>query len=139
MLTYGLDEMEIDVVDGAKVTRQLVHDPPGQRVPDVDEAVRGPGGHHGAVRAPPAVQEVLLEVVLVAGDDLEAALGGREGPDVPHAQRVVHGVGEHAGAVRRERDAGDGVGVAGQAVQGRGGVAQVPDLDLVVDASADDL
>ena len=56
--------MEIDVVDGTQVSRQLVQDPPRGGVPHVNEAVCRPGGHHGSVRAPLAVQEVLLEVVL---------------------------------------------------------------------------
>ena len=75
----------------------------------------------------------------MAGDDLDAAFFWRERADVPDSQRVVHGVGEDVGAVRGEGDAGYGVGVAGHDVQGRGGVAQVPNLDLVVDASADNL
>ena len=75
----------------------------------------------------------------MAGDDLDAAFFWCERTDVPDSQRVVHGVGEDVGAVGGEGDAGDGVGVAGHDVQGGGGVAQVPDLDLVVDAPADDL
>ena len=84
-------------------------------------------------------QPQLSHSSLMAGDDLDAALLGGEGADVPDSQRVVHGVGEDVGAVRGEGDAGDGVGVAGQAVERLGGVAQVPYLHLVVDAPADDL
>ena len=75
----------------------------------------------------------------MAGDDLDAALLGGEWADVPDAQRVVHGVGEDVCAVRGEGDAGDGVGVAGHAVERLCGVAQVPYLHLVVDAPANDL
>lgn len=45
--------------------------------------------HPGAVRRPVALEQVLLKVVLVAGEHLCAAVGRRKGPHVPHAQRVV--------------------------------------------------
>ena len=45
--------------------------------------------HPGAVGRPVALEQVLLKVVLVAGEDLGAAVGRRKGPHVPHAQRVV--------------------------------------------------
>ena len=75
----------------------------------------------------------------MAGDDLDAAFFWCERTDVPDSQRVVHGVGEDVGAIGGEGDAGDGVGVAGHDVQRLSGVAQVPNLDLVVDTSADNL
>ena len=56
--------MEVDVVDGTQVSRQLVQDPPRGSVPYVNKAVCRSCGHHCAVRAPLAVQKVLLEVVL---------------------------------------------------------------------------
>ena len=56
--------MEIDVVDGAQVSRQLVQDPPRGGVPHVNKAVCRSGGHHCPIRAPFAFQEVLLEIVL---------------------------------------------------------------------------
>lgn len=57
--------------------------------------------HLGAVRRPGAPQQVLLEVVLVARHELDAALGRREGPHVPDAQRAVHRVGQQVRPVVR--------------------------------------
>ena len=49
-----------------------------------------PGATHpGAIRRPVALEQVLLEVVLVAGEHLCAAVGRRKRPHVPHAKRVV--------------------------------------------------
>jgi len=48
-----------------------------------------PRAHPRAVRRPVALEQVLLKVVLVAREDLGAAVGRRERPHVPHAQRVV--------------------------------------------------
>ena len=51
--------MEIDLVDGPSVTRQLVEDPSRRRVPDVNESVAGSRGHLATVRTPRHSQQIL--------------------------------------------------------------------------------
>ena len=121
--------MEVHVIDTAQVSRQLVDNFPGVDVPDVDvpttpminlplpdgtrlSPVGAPSSHHGAVRTPGAVEKILLEVVVVASEDLDTPLPGTERPGVPDPQRVVHGVGQDVTAVRRELHPSDGVSVA---------------------------
>ena len=55
---------------------------PGDHVPHVDVPVRAAGGHHGAVRRPGAVQQVLLEVVAVPLEHLDTPLTRAERTDV---------------------------------------------------------
>ena len=45
------------------------------------------------------MEKILLKVVVVAGEDLDAPLPGTEGPGVPDSQCVVHGVGQNVTAV----------------------------------------
>jgi len=65
-LTYWLQFVEIDVVDGSQMSWQFVQDSPRCRIPNVDETIGRACGHHGAVRRPRAVDQVLLKVVHVA-------------------------------------------------------------------------
>ena len=45
------------------------------------------------------MEKILLEVVIVSSEDLDAPLPGTERPGVPDPQRVVHGVGQNVAAV----------------------------------------
>ena len=59
LLTDVVCGVEVDLVDGAGVTGQLVEDAARRRVPDVDVAVPGARRHLTAVRGPGAAQQVL--------------------------------------------------------------------------------
>ena len=58
-----LNAVEVDIVDAAEVSGQLVEDLPGGGLPHVHIPVGTAGRHHGAIGRPCAVQQVLLEVV----------------------------------------------------------------------------
>lgn len=120
------------------MARKLEENFLGIHVPDVHEAVGGAGGDHRAVLGPGASQEVLLEVVRVTLEDDFAAILRAVRPNVPDAQRGVHRVGEDEAAAWRERQAGNGVGVALQLVQNLV-LPDVPHFDVVVEAAGDDL
>lgn len=61
----GLVRVEADVVDASIVSRQLVYDAPARCVPDVDEAVCRACRHFTSVGRPSALQQILLEIVLM--------------------------------------------------------------------------
>ena len=77
-----LDAVEVDIVDAAEMSGQLVDDLPGRGIPDIHIPVGAAGRHHGAVGRPGAVQQVLLEVVRVSGEHFHTSLPGAERPHV---------------------------------------------------------
>ena len=99
------------------------------------------------------MEEVLLEVVVVSSEHLDTSLACAERPGVPDPQGVVHGVGKNVGAVWGELHPSDSVSVALQStviftpvlsgtylhLRHQSILPSVPDLEVIVNTSGDDL
>ena len=108
----GLRWVEARLVHAAVVPRQpILQLLRVQRIPHAHHLVSTARSHALVVARPRALKKVLLKRVLVAMQDLGAALRRRKGAHVPHAQRVVHTVCQQVRALVVQGHARDAVAV----------------------------
>mmetsp|Transcript_2709 Transcript_2709/g.5806 ORF Transcript_2709/g.5806 Transcript_2709/m.5806 type:complete len:323 (+) Transcript_2709:1102-2070(+) len=129
--------MERHLVDAPCVPRKVVELLARGHVPDVDHVIRRARADHFPVRAPAALEKVLLHVVLSSEELLRETRLVHERPHVPLDQRLVHRVGEQRRAVRTDSHACDCVLVPLKHEDDTL-VPPIPRFDLVVDPRRED-
>mmetsp|Transcript_19152 Transcript_19152/g.26890 ORF Transcript_19152/g.26890 Transcript_19152/m.26890 type:complete len:228 (+) Transcript_19152:155-838(+) len=135
----GFQRVEVHFRHSSLVPGKFVQAPGSLRVPHTHKSVRRPSRDVAAVRAPGALEQQLLKVVLEAmARVFQAPAPTNVRVYVPDFERVVHGVGQQLLAVWRQGNAGDGIFVPFQLVNFFAFV-DVPAPNDVVDASCEEL
>lgn len=74
--------------------------------------------------------------MLMSGQYFYTAFIGREWPNVPYLQRVIHSVGKYVRSIRAKTQSGNGVGVSLQFVK-HCIFSKIPYFYIIIDTAAD--